>query len=46
MDLFKHEYLKDIEILTEDLDKERKLRAALEIEVDRLKKSREFRNKL
>ena len=43
---FKADYLKDIEILTKDLDDERKLRRALEIDVDRLKKTREFRDKL
>ena len=43
---FKKECLKDVEILTKDLDAERKKNAALQIDVDRLKKSREFRDNL
>ena len=37
------EYKKDIEILTQDLDEERKKVAGMQVEIDRLKKSREFR---
>ena len=36
----------EIRILVEDLDSERKRRAQLEIDVDRLKKFREFREKV
>jgi len=37
------EYKKDIEILTQDLDEERKKVAGLQVEIDRLKKSKGFR---
>jgi len=37
------EYKKDIEILTQDLDEERKKVAGLQVETDRLKKSKGFR---
>lgn len=43
---FKVECLKDIEILTKDLDDERKLRKAMEVDIDRLKKTRGFREVL
>ena len=39
----KSEYKKDIEILTQDLDEERKKVAGLQVEIDRLKKSKGFR---
>ena len=42
---FKGNILNEIRILTDDLDTERKRRAELEIVVDRLKKTREFRDK-
>ena len=37
------EYKKDIEILTQDLDEERKKVAGFQVEIDRLKKSKGFR---
>ena len=45
-DRFKKEILREMQILTDDLDKERKNRAELQIDVDRLKKAREFRDSL
>ena len=39
----KVDYKKDIDILTQDLDGERKKVAGLEVEIDRLKKSKGFR---
>ena len=36
---FKSDCERDIQFLTDDLDKERKIRAALEVDIDRLKKS-------
>ena len=36
---FKKNVLQEIEVLTDDLDKERKFRAALEVDIDRLKKA-------
>ena len=39
----KSECKKDIEILTQDLDEERKKVAGLQVEIDRLKKSKGFR---
>lgn len=43
---FKKNISNEIRILTDDLDSERKLRAELQITVDRLKKSRDFRDKV
>ena len=43
---FQEEMKEEIRILVEDLDSERKKRAQLEIDVDRLKKFREFREKV
>ncbi len=43
---FKADCLKDIEILTKDLDEERKVRGAMEVDIDRLKKTRGFRDVL
>ena len=43
VELLKTEYKKDVEILTSDLDDERKKVAGLQVEIDRLKKSRGFR---
>ena len=36
---FKEHMVKEIAILTDDLDKERKHRAAMDIDIDRLKKA-------
>ena len=41
---FKEEVAKQFEILTEDLDKERKHRAGMDIDIDRLKKAQRSRN--
>jgi len=38
-DKFKEHVMRQIEILTEDLDKERKHRAGMDIDIDRLKKA-------
>lgn len=43
---FQEEMKEEIRILVEDLDSERKKRAQLEVDVDRLKKLREFRDKV
>ena len=40
------EYRKDIDILTDDLDKERKKVRELEVDIDRLKKSPGYREHL
>ena len=43
LELLKLDYKKDVEILTQDLDEERKKVAGLQVEIDRLKKSKGFR---
>ena len=43
LELLKSDYKKDVEILTQDLDEERKKVAGLQVEIDRLKKSKGFR---
>ena len=43
LELLKSDYKKDVEILTQDLDEERKKLAGLQVEIDRLKKSKGFR---
>ena len=43
VELLKSDYKKDVEILTSDLDDERKKVAGLQVEIDRLKKSKGFR---
>ena len=40
---FKEDCKRDMQILTDDLDKERKARAMLEVDIDRLKKTRDLR---
>ena len=43
LELLKSDYKKDVEILTQDLDEERKKVAGLQVEIDRLKKTKGFR---
>ena len=42
-ELLKSDYKKDVEILTQDLDEERKKVAGFQVEIDRLKKTKGFR---
>ena len=43
---FQKEMREEMQILTEDLDKERKKVAEMSVDIDRLKRSREFRDNL
>ena len=43
-DKFRKDIRREMQILTDDLDKERKIRAELQIDIDRLKKARELRD--
>ena len=43
---FKKEVLEEVHILSDDLDAERKKNASMAVDIDRLKKIKEFREKL
>lgn len=45
-DKIRQEMQKEIDVLTKDLDEERKKIALMQIDIDRLKKAREYRDTL